>query len=347
MDYLSTRLSHEVSLSLEGVAIICRSGDGYVNATQLCKAGKKEYSNYIKNTKSIEFLTELESALLIRRAELIKYENNGSADRATWVHPRVAINIAQWISPKFDVRVSAWVHELLVCGNVKYGLERADSTIIHDQLQQLEASIKNKDNMLAGKDMEIDSITQKCDIITQKYDSITQKYDSITIQHNIITIQNEKLQSMLMNMGYDLNTIKEDNKELNRELKVVHTELTSTKDLVVNIAERCVPVTNNNAIKEVYALFHVGNNHYYSMRVQQRSLHSSIKRYEKNNNVALKPVKEWICSPNAILLHHYIKEELSIKRNTLKIDGNDMYLSAECKIESLVRKIDRLHAIRY
>jgi hypothetical protein len=37
---------------------------------------------------------------------------NGSTDRATWVHPRVAINIAQWISPKFDVKVSAWVYDL-------------------------------------------------------------------------------------------------------------------------------------------------------------------------------------------------------------------------------------------
>jgi chromosome segregation ATPase len=272
---------------------------------------------------------------------------NGSTDRATWVHPRVAINIAQWISPKFDVKVSAWVHELLVCGNVRYGNERGDYTVMYTQLEQLRTEIVEKNK-------NIDDITQQRNEIKQQHDSIEQQRNEIKQQHNIVTQQNNELKAMMVRFGINMDGLMQENKGLhteltsvNTELKIVHTELTSTKDLVVNIAERCVPVTSNNAIKEVYALFHVRNNHYYSMRVQQRSLHSSIKRYEKNNNVALKPVKEWICSPNAILLHHYIKEELSIKRNTLKIDGNDMYLSAECKIESLVRKIDRLHAIRY
>jgi hypothetical protein len=340
MDYLAARLSHEVSLSLEGVAIICRSGDGYVNATQLCRAGGKRFKCWFENMRTKEFMEEFAVSGRILPDTLIKYEDFGPSNRATWVHPRVAINIAQWISPKFDVKVSAWVHELLVCGNVNYGNERSDITIMRDQLQQLEASIKNKDNMLVGKDIEIDNITQKC--------------DNITHQNNEIKQQNNELKAMMVRFGINMDGLMQENKELhteltsvNTELKVVHTELTSTKDLVVNIAERCVPVTSNNAIREVYALFHIKDNHYYSMRVQQRSLHGSIKRYEKNNNVALKPVREWICSPNAILLHHYIKEELSIKRNTLKIDGNDMYLSNACKIESLVRKIDRLHAIRY
>ena len=31
----------------------------------------------------------------------------------TWVHPDVAILLAQWCSPKFAVRVSQWVRERL------------------------------------------------------------------------------------------------------------------------------------------------------------------------------------------------------------------------------------------
>jgi hypothetical protein len=333
MDYLAARLSHEVSLSLEGVAIICRSGDGYVNATQLCRAGGKRFKCWFENMRTKEFMEEFAVSGRILPDTLIKYEDFGPSNRATWVHPRVAINIAQWISPKFDVKVSAWVHELLVCGNVKYGLEREDCAIMYQQMKQLEDTVQNQCGIIVEKNTKIDLITQQNNDITQ--------------QNNVITQQNNELKAMMVRFGINMDGLMQENKELNKELKVVHTELTSTKDLVVNIAERCVPVTSNTAIKEVYALFHIKDNHYYSMRVQQRSLHSSIKRYEKNNNVALKPVREWICSPNAILLHHYIREELSIKRNTLKIDGNDMHLSAECKIESLVRKIDRLHAIRY
>ena len=36
---------------------------------------------------------------------LIKYDNNTIINNHTWVHPQVAINIAQWISPEFDVKV--------------------------------------------------------------------------------------------------------------------------------------------------------------------------------------------------------------------------------------------------
>jgi hypothetical protein len=200
MDYLAARLSHEVSLSLEGMTIICRSGDGYVNATQLCKAGGREFRVWRKVQKTEDFMQELASAIPIGIAELIKYENNGSADRATWVHPRVAINIAQWISPKFDVKVSAWVHELLVCGNVNYGNERSDITIMRDQLQQLEASIKNKDNMLVGKDIEIDNITQKC--------------DNITHQNNEIKQQNNELKAMMVRFGINMDGLMQENKEL-------------------------------------------------------------------------------------------------------------------------------------
>lgn len=39
--------------------------------------------------------------------------------QSTWIHPRVAIHIAQWISPKFAVNVTGWIHKLLSEGSVK------------------------------------------------------------------------------------------------------------------------------------------------------------------------------------------------------------------------------------
>lgn len=49
---------------------------------------------------------------------LIKQEQGGNGERHTWVHPQVAINIAQWISPEFDVQVSKWIYELCITGHV-------------------------------------------------------------------------------------------------------------------------------------------------------------------------------------------------------------------------------------
>ena len=50
--------------------------------------------------------------------ELIKQTTGGNGERHTWVHPQVAINIAQWISPQFDVKVSGWVYEIMMTGKV-------------------------------------------------------------------------------------------------------------------------------------------------------------------------------------------------------------------------------------
>jgi len=36
-----------------------------------------------------------------------------SADNATWVHPLLAVSIAQWVSPAFSMQVDVWVHRLL------------------------------------------------------------------------------------------------------------------------------------------------------------------------------------------------------------------------------------------
>jgi hypothetical protein len=66
--------------------------------------------------------------------------------RATWVHPQVAINIAQWLSPMFDVKVSAWVYEVMMTGKVDIS-----NTNTYRQLQE-----ENK-----TKDLKIRVLTNK------------------------------------------------------------------------------------------------------------------------------------------------------------------------------------------
>src|SRR5262249_12293378 len=39
--------------------------------------------------------------------------------QGTWVHRRVAIDLARWCSPRFAVKVNAWVDELLTTGRVE------------------------------------------------------------------------------------------------------------------------------------------------------------------------------------------------------------------------------------
>lgn len=93
-----------------GQVIAQRAGDGYINATAMCKAIGKEWSNYRKNDTTEAFLAALERSLRIRRDQLILSVSSGPNDqRGTWVHPQIAINLATWLSPEFAVQVSEWV----------------------------------------------------------------------------------------------------------------------------------------------------------------------------------------------------------------------------------------------
>ena len=108
-----------VPLELDnGYIIESREEDSYIDVTNLCKAGKKEFKHWKSLNKTKSFLHELASKVGIPTVELITQNTGGNGDRHTWVHPQVAINIAQWISPQFDVKVSAWVLEVMMTGKI-------------------------------------------------------------------------------------------------------------------------------------------------------------------------------------------------------------------------------------
>lgn len=94
----------------ENELISQRVEDGYVNATAMCKAAGKEWSAYYRNNATKAFINELSTALQISQDALIQSIVGGLPDmQGTWVHPQVAIHLAQWLSPKFSVLVTQWV----------------------------------------------------------------------------------------------------------------------------------------------------------------------------------------------------------------------------------------------
>ena len=121
-----------------------RDEDGYINVTNLCKAGGKQFNGWNRLEKTKGFLKALSSSTQIHVDELIKYKSGSIHERATWVHPQVAINIAQWISPEFDVKVSGWVYEIMVTGKVDVKNSKS-----YKQLQK-----ENKDHQLRIKVLE-------------------------------------------------------------------------------------------------------------------------------------------------------------------------------------------------
>ena len=96
---------HQYSLALiqhqmNNAVIAQRESDGYINATDLCKAAGKRWYNYVRNENTGHFLRALEAKTQIRASELIQ-EVNVAGVASTWVHPKVAIHLAQ---SKFGVQ---------------------------------------------------------------------------------------------------------------------------------------------------------------------------------------------------------------------------------------------------
>jgi hypothetical protein len=111
--------SHVIVRTFAGDSIEQRGDDGYLNATAMCQANGKTLGHYLETGPTKEFLNALSADIGKAISELVQVRRGGNPQlQGTWVHPDVAIHLAQWCSPKFAVQVSKWVRELLTTGSV-------------------------------------------------------------------------------------------------------------------------------------------------------------------------------------------------------------------------------------
>lgn len=110
----------------QGTAIQRREADGFVNATAMCKAGGKRWNHYITLDRTQEYMAALASVVPEKPcgaavagipatgSALIHTIQGGTPElQGTWIHPRLAIDLARWISPAFAVWMDGWFLESL------------------------------------------------------------------------------------------------------------------------------------------------------------------------------------------------------------------------------------------
>jgi hypothetical protein len=111
-----------------GTAIERRQADGFVNATAMCQANGREWFTYARSERTREYVAALASHLggspqicgglsdgsPQNPGTLIQSITTGPNHlRGTWVHPRLAVDLARWISPAFAVWMDGWFLESL------------------------------------------------------------------------------------------------------------------------------------------------------------------------------------------------------------------------------------------
>lgn len=95
-------------------AIARRDEDGYANATAMCQANGKLWGHYKELARTQEYIQALAASLDLTPADLVITTSTGPNEfRGTWIHPRLAVDLARWISPEFAVWMDGWFLEQL------------------------------------------------------------------------------------------------------------------------------------------------------------------------------------------------------------------------------------------
>jgi hypothetical protein len=169
------------TLRLNNIAIESRSSDKFINATQMCKAGGKRLKNWYVLESTKELIKTLKNNLesegkILPSLEIklidVKRGNSSKFSQGSWIHPDLAVQLAQWISPSFAIQVSRWIRELFLTGNVSIDSNKND-----DELKALQNEVmllktenikiqeenKNKDVLIESKDAALNRLhnTQK------------------------------------------------------------------------------------------------------------------------------------------------------------------------------------------
>ncbi len=152
-------------LILNNIVIESRKPDNFINATQMCKAGGKLFGHWSRLDSTKELIKTLEISLKNKQINIGKksdihicssdnsseMQNNevllnvidvkkGGDIQGSWIHPHLAVQLAQWISPSFAIQVSEWIYELFETGSVSIKQLDDKDKIISDMQKQLAIS---------------------------------------------------------------------------------------------------------------------------------------------------------------------------------------------------------------
>lgn len=124
---------------VNGIEVEQRVADGFINATAMCAAHGKEMKFWLQNRETLELFIALSDDLGIktyvgkvpdsyissltatRYVEIFPQlivSKRGSPKNGggTWLHPHLALQLAQWCNPRFALQVSKWITEWLIAG---------------------------------------------------------------------------------------------------------------------------------------------------------------------------------------------------------------------------------------
>lgn len=234
-----------MDLIWNGITIESRKPDNFINATQMCKACKKEFSHWYDTNTTKTLIRTLEEKLNSVpgisgaspiRAIDVKRGRSKKFTQGSWIHPHLAIQLAQWLNPKFAIAVSEWVFTLMTTGSVQ--LEEPvvvasgeEVALLKKKLLESEERAKAYEQQLKDKDGDIqrlNMLNREC--LTYKKNRL--KEESIYIVSSvayaklgIFKVGRTRKCMSVRSSQHNVSRIKGDKLKLLREFKVGNSVL--------------------------------------------------------------------------------------------------------------------------
>jgi hypothetical protein len=141
---------------VNGIDVEQRMHDGFINATAMCVAHGKKLDSWLRTQDALDTFSALADDLGVNYSDLSNLDaaglsgkkyaeifpglilsRGGSPEKGggTWVHPDIAVYLAQWCNKPFALQVSRWVREWMTSAYNPIQLEAdADRVAIRDDL---------------------------------------------------------------------------------------------------------------------------------------------------------------------------------------------------------------------
>lgn len=138
--------------------VIMMLKNGYINATQLCKSGNKQFRNWLSNEQSKLLIESVESDINDAATILITGGNNALI-RGTYVHPDIIVHVGSWISVEFAKMVSKIVLNYFAEQNLKkykQEIQEKDAAIV--KMQNTMDTLFEQNNVLMKQNAKLLSV---------------------------------------------------------------------------------------------------------------------------------------------------------------------------------------------
>jgi hypothetical protein len=141
---------------VNGIAVEQRLTDGFINGTAMCVAHGKDISDWLRTDDTFETVVVLADDLGIVPISAKKPNSDKTRVSAcyptlvvvkrgapemgggTWLHPDLAIQLAQWCNKSFALQVSKWVREWITSAHSPTRLEMdKDRIAIRDEVKDV------------------------------------------------------------------------------------------------------------------------------------------------------------------------------------------------------------------